>query len=350
MKTFLRVLLLVVIIGASALGLVALFPFMKEGSSWSDMPVFVGVIGAALLLGLVWWLAVGRSWRKALVGWGILALPLIAHGLTVMALISARYEGQRLETTVRIENYRETPIVWPGFEGPVGLELSFDLRHAAGQTALILPPEIRMGPKLDIPRDLLSASRTSGSGYLKNYYLKEPAGDLTLLKTVLFQRVFENPKPEKPYYKWTAAVRFAKSDRTALTYFLLPGTVDLLPDQGRICLNSRSYGIAVCAKDQKPDSGCASPNQQRDTEPVYFKGDDLSANWMAAGASDMTADLSGQITATLRRHSALQSNPADWRAIQKRLEPAGLAAAGYRTCPAGKDSHTGFRVCYCKDG
>jgi hypothetical protein len=69
---------------------------------------------------------------------------------------------------------------------------------------------------------------------------------------------------------------------------------------------------------------------------------------MAAGAYDMTADLSDPFTETLRKHAALQSNPADWRAIQKRLEPDGLAKAGYGLCPAGKDSHTNYRICYCK--
>ncbi len=348
MKTFFRVVLLIIIICASVLGLFVLIPFAKEGSSWGDMPLFAGVIGAALGLGLIWWLAVGRSLPKALIGWAILLPPLLAHGATVTSLAMARFEGQRLANTARIENYREKPIIWPGFDGPIGLEVSMELRHPTGIDALILPPEVRMGPALDIPLDDLSASRTSGSGYLKNYYLKEPAGDLTLLKAVLFQRVFENPGAKDPNYNWTAAVEFSDSDSTALTYFLLPGAVDYLPDRNRICLNSRSYGIVVCVKDQKPDTGCASPNHTRAAEPVYSDGHDLSAIWMAAGAYDMTADLSAQFTAILREHGGLQSAPAEWRAIQKRLEPDGLAKAGYELCPAGADSHTNFRICYCK--
>ncbi len=61
MKTFFRVVLLIIIICASVLSLFVLMPFAKEGSSWGDMPLFAGTVGAALGLGLIWWLAVGRS-------------------------------------------------------------------------------------------------------------------------------------------------------------------------------------------------------------------------------------------------------------------------------------------------
>lgn len=65
MKTFFHIVLLVIIACASVLGLFVLMPFVKEGSSWDDMPLFAGVIGAALGLALVWWLAVGRFLPKA---------------------------------------------------------------------------------------------------------------------------------------------------------------------------------------------------------------------------------------------------------------------------------------------
>jgi len=348
MATAFRAVLLVAIVCLSALGLVAWLPFAKEGASWTDMPIFAGAVGAAAFLGFVWWLAVGRRIGRALIGWAILLPPLLAHGFVAISLVTARFEGERLANSVRIESYREAPIVWPGFDGPIGLELSLELHHPAGTTAMILPPEIHMGPELDIARDALSASLTGGSGYLENAYLGKPAGDLTLLKPVLFQRVFESPRPGDPNYRWESSVRFDPSDRTSLTYFLLPGTVDYLPDRNRICLNGRSFGIPLCSKEQKPESGCASPNYVRVTDPIYAEGGDLSALWMAAGAHDLIADLSGPLTAALRRNSALQANPPDWTAIQKRLEPAGLARAGYGPCPPGADSHSSFRTCYCR--
>lgn len=348
MATAFRAALLVAIVCLSALGLLAWLPLGKEGASWSDMPIILGAAGGAGFLGLVWWLAVGRRIGRALIGWAILLPPLLAHGSTAISLVTARFAGARLEESVRIESYREAPIVWPGFDGPVGIELSLELHHPAGMTAMILPPEIRMGPELDIAHDLLSASLTSGSGYLKNYYLEEPAGDLTLLKPVLFQRVFENPEPGDPNYRWESSVRFDPSERTRLTYFLLPGTVDYLPERHRICLNGQSFGVPLCAKEQKPESGCASRNYLRVTDPIYAEGGDLSALWIAAGSHDLIADLSGLLTAALRQNSRLQAKPAEWTAIQKRLEPQGLAGAGYGLCPAGEDSHTSSRTCYCR--
>jgi len=286
----------------------------------------------------------------ALVGWAILLLPLAAHAWMVASLALARFEGQRLAKSVRIENYREAPIVWPGFDGPIGLQATFELHHPAGTKALILAPEIRMGPTVAIPLDRLNASLTSGSGYLKNTYLDRREGDLTLLKPVLFQRVFENRAARNLNYRWTSSVPFSDSTKTAMTFHLLPGAVDYLPSQSQICLSSRSYGVPACRTGQKPDAGCASHDHVRADEPVYYKGKDLSAIWMAAGGYDMTADLSRPLTAALRAHSRLQGDPAGWQAMQKRLEPAALEKAGYRICPPGRDVHTAFRICYCRPG
>lgn len=350
MATAFRVLLLIALVGLSAAGVLAWLPLGKEGASWSDLPIILGAAGGALFLGLVWWLAAGRRIGWAAIGWAILLPPLLAHGSTAVFLVLARIEGPRLAQSVRIESIRETAIVWPGFDGPIGIELSLELTHAAGATALILPPEIRMGPDLEIARDLLSASMTGGSGYLKDDYLEQPVGNLTLLKPVLFQRVFETPAPQNPNYRWESSVPFDPLGKTRLTYFLLPGTVDYLPDRSRICLDSQSAGISPCAQEQKPDSGCASPNHVRVTDPVYAEGADLSALWIAAGGHDLVADLSGALAAALRRNSGLQGRPSDWTAIQQRLEPAGLTRAGYALCPPGPDSHTDFRTCYCKAG
>lgn len=343
-----RAALLVVIICLSALGLAAWLPFGKEGSSWSDLPIIAGIAGAALVLALIWWLAIGRRFGWALIGWAFLALPLLAHGSTAISLVIARFEGARLADSIRIENYREAPILWPGFDGPIGIEMSLDLRHPAGTDAMILPPEIRMAPELYIARDVLSATMTGGGGYFKSYYLDRPVGDLALLKPVLFQRVFESPRPGNPIYKWESSVEFDPSDRTHLIYALLPGTIDYLPDRNRICLYSRSFGIPLCAGEQKPESGCASPNYSPVTNPIHAEGVDLSALWLAAGAHDLTADLSGMLTAALRENSDLQASPTDWTAIQKRLEPGGLVRAGYGLCPPGGDSHTSSRICYCR--
>jgi hypothetical protein len=349
MKLALRILVFVGLLAATAVALLLLFPGLKEGVSQEELPALIGGIGLFVLLGLLWWLVCGRSLKLSLIGWLVLALPTVVGLSQAGRLIAANLEGLRLASVASIEGYHEAPIQWPGFDGPVGLTISFDLVHPEGVSALILPPEIRMGPNLEIPRDKLNPTQTAGSGYFKNYYLDKPVGDLTLLKTVLFQRLYVNDSFDQDYEKWVSAYRFAPGGRTRLTFHLLPGTIDYLESPERLCLSSQSFGLRVCAAGEDPKVGCASPNWRRVTDPVYAMGSDVTALWIAAGAADMVADLGPLLTARLRAESSLQGDPEGWTAMQKRLEPAGLAAAGYRLCPPGEDSHTAFHTCYCRN-
>ncbi len=137
--------------------------------------------------------------------------------------------------------------------------------------------------------------------------------------------------------------------RTRLTFHLHPGTIDLLVSPSRLCLANDSFGHRPCAEGQNPKDGCTSPNHRIETSPIYTVGGDLSVLWMAAGESDLRADLSPVLTEVLRARSRLQGDPEAWTAMQKRLEPGGLMNAGYRLCPPGeKNSHNSFRTCYCR--
>jgi hypothetical protein len=338
------------IVAVSGVGLLVQFPGMKEGISQEELPFYFGGMVALAVLGAVWWLAVGRSVAKALPIWIILAIPTIGAGATAVSLIVAGFEGSRLARSVSIENFSETPIHWPGFDGPVGLTWRFELVHPARLSALILPPEIRMGPAVEIPRNLLSASRTTGSGYFKDGYLVTPVGPLALLKTVVFQRFYENHQARQEYQKWTSALRFDAAGRTQIVYNLHPGMVDYLEGPAHLCLSSRSPGIPRCAAGQAPKrDGCRPRNRAEPTMPRYHTGGDLTALWIAAGSGDMIADFGPVLTATLRAESRLQADTAAWTAIQKRLESERLRQAGYRLCPSGDTSHTASRVCFCRD-
>jgi len=347
-KLALRIAVFLALMAIAALAVLVRLPGLKEGLSQDELPGLLGGIGLFLLLGLLWWFVCGRRLRFAILGWLVLALPTATYLGQAGQLIGADLEGRRLAEAVAIEVYQEAPILWPGFDGPVGLTIGFDLIHPDGVSALILPPELRMGPELDIPRNKLNPTQTSGSGYFKDHYLAEPVGDLALLKTVLFQRLYVNDSFERDYERWVSAFRFAAGTRTRLVFHLLPGTIDYLVGPGRLCLSSQSFGHRVCDAGEDSKDGCASPNWRRVTQPIYALGGDLTALWIAAGAADMVVDLSPVLTATLRAESRLQDDPEGWAAMQKRLEPAGLAAAGYRLCAPGEDSHTAFRTCYCR--
>jgi hypothetical protein len=348
-KLAFRVLVFVGLLAVAALALLLLLPGMKEGVSQEEVPALIGVVGLFLLLGFLWWLVCGRSLKLSALGWLVLALPTALYIAQAGRLITADWQGRRLAEAVNIENYEEMPILWPGFDGPVGLTLRFDLVHPEGVSALILPPEVRMGPALEIARSKLNFSQTSGSGYFKDRYLEQPVGDLTLLKSVLFQRLYANDSFERDHEQWVSAFRFAAGARTRLVFHLHPGTVDFLESPERLCLSSQTFGLRVCAAGEDPEEGCASPNWRRVTDPIYAIGDDLTALWIAAGAADMVVDLGLALTETLRAQSRLQGDPEAWTALQRRLEPAGLAAAGYELCPAGEGSHTAFRTCFCRN-
>lgn len=349
MKTAGRILFFLAIFALSALALLFLLPGWKEGVSQDQLPALLAGVLMFLALAVLWWWASGGSLRRAAVGWIVLALPLIAYGAQATALMAAWYQGHSLADAVTVENYSETPIEWPGFDGPVGLTIEFDLVHPDGTDAIILPPEIRMAPLISIPRTELAASRTNGSGYFKDNHLDKEVGDLALLKTVLFQRHYARETAGDTPEKWLESVPFAPGGRTRLTYHLHPGAVDFLSGPELVCLSTRTHGSRVCLTGEDPKQGCTPTNWLPVENPIYAQGPDMTALWMAAGESDMVADLGLVLTGTLRRQSRLQGDPEGWIAMQKRLEPDGLRAAGYRICAPGPDSHTSFRTCYCRD-
>ena len=350
MKLFGRIILASVIVLMAAAGLVAMFPGMKEGLSQEELPFYIFGIMLAVALGALWWRAVGRSVAKAIPIWLILALPGLLAAQQTVSLVAGWVNGVRLERGVTIESYAEAPITWPGFDGPVGMTLRFDLVHPAGTDGRIMPPELRMGPALDIPRGALSATRTSGSGYFKDFFLDQTVAELTLLKTVLFQRLHVHPQAQQEYQQWVSSSTFDSGERISLIFHLYPGIVDYLVSEARVCLTKQTPGVPHCRDDQTAaTAACLEPGRRTPALPVDHHGTDLSALWSAAIPGAMTADLSPLLTTTLRAESRLQGGPRTWTAIQRRLAPAGLADAGYVPCAPGEDSHTSFRICYCRE-
>ncbi len=339
MKRGVRIVVFVALCIVALLGLLILLPFLKEGFSRSELPYLFLGSAIAIALALFWtWLArPATGWVIA--GWLLLAAPAASYLTIGGDMLWQQFEADRLAASVKIENYAETPIYWPGFEGPVGLKIEFDLHHPENPAGLIYAPELRMGPELDIPKGVFFSTWTTGGGYFKDYHLEQPVGDLTLLKVPLHQELVD------PRF---ANRGFENGRETRLAYHLYPGIVESIESRSHICLSRDARSLPLCATGQAPETGCAK--RRRDTEPIYHMGDDLSALWGVAGPSDAVADLSGLLTSVLRQRSALQRHPDTWQAIQSRLEPAGLAMAGYALCDPGPKSHNSWRVCYCRKG
>ena len=350
MKFFARIILGLAIVAVAAVGVLWMLMGLKEGSSLEELPFTIAGLLATVGLAVVWWLAVGRSLALAVPMWLVLALPGLLAAQQTLSLGVGLVVGLRLEREAVIESYAEEPILWAGFDGPVGMTVRFDLVHPDGTDGLFLGPEIRMGPALDIPRSALHATLTSGSGYFKDYFLDQTVAELTLLKPVLFQRLYVHPQAEQEYQQWVSSYEFDPGTRTGLAFHLHPGIVEYLDGDAMICLGKQAPGVPHCRDDQEPaTAACLKPGRRTPAEPVDHQGDDLSALWTVAIRPGMTADLSATLTSVLRGRSRLQGDAPAWSAMQRRLEPVGLANAGYRACAPGEDSHTAFRICYCRD-
>jgi hypothetical protein len=291
-------------------------------------------------LAIAWWFVCGRSLGKTIVGCLVLTLPFGMHLRQAAMLILADIEGRRLPDRIAITSYQEEPIHWPGFDGPVGLDIELEIAHPEGTEGLIYAPELRMGPALAIPRNVAFSTLTTGGGYFKDRRLAQPVGDLAILKSVLFQEL---------YAERFANRRFEPGGLTRLTYHLYPGTLETLMSQDKFCLSSTSFGLPACAEAQAPETGCAPKGRRQVvTDPIFHNGSDLQALWLVTGANDMVADVSPLLSAQLRAKSRLQGDPKTWTGIMKRLEPASLERAGYRLCPPGPDTHNASRTCYCR--
>jgi hypothetical protein len=293
-------------------------------------------------LAILWWFVSGRRWAIALLGWLILAVPFSAHALWQGATLIADRKGAILSRQMTVENFRETPIFWEGFNSPVGLEIELDLVHPPGLTGFVTAPQIRMAPDYDIAAENLDSSRTFSGGYFRDWHIEEKLGDLTVLKPVLFQSLYKDSPSDHDIDL------LSSKGRTHLTYRLHPGTVTRLESKAKICLVNPSFGLPVCEPDQGISDGCVGENTRKVADVTYNIGTDLNALWTAGGTSFNNVDIGHVIAQALQKDSSLYGDSEAWTALQKQFEPAGLAAAVYRLCPTGKDSHSIGQVCYCR--
>jgi len=322
--------------GTVLLALAALFfllPGLKEGFSRAELPYYAGAAASMALLAGIWWFATGRRLAYAAPPLAVLAVPLLAYLALIADFALAAHEARRFANSVKIVGYTEQRIQWPGFDGPVGVRLTLELSHGVPPGGVLYAPELSMAP-LGATEGGIYHRLIVGSGYAGN--ADGPDAPVTLLKEVLFR---VPPRTAPP---------LDDGGRSSLTYDLLPGIVDMMAGPSHICLTTAVAGLPQCAAGGDDTAGCVRPDRYRPAEPDYERGSDLNAVWLFAGRSDVVADLSPQLTEALRRYSQWQGAGERWTAMQKRLEPQGLAAAGYGPCPPGRDSHTRYRICYCR--
>lgn len=312
----LRVPLFLLLCAASAAAFLFLLPWLKEGIGPEDLSRFLGVTCGLAVLAAAWWAAcrkAGRLASAAFLGAGLLivALPLFIYGWASGSLILNQITGLRLERSARIEHFRETPILWPGFTGPVGIRIEMDLVHAAGKEGNLFPPKILMGKSLEL----------SYRSYESEVFWESKRRSLRA-------PLFRSPAPSPAQMAETTRKErqvMTEPSPAHLTYELYPESVWRLAGPAQVC----SMNLNM-------------PNQQADAD-----GEDLSASWFFAASGGLRVDLSGLLTDTLRKNSAFQGKPGEWKAMLERLEPASLEKAGYRVCQDPAAGGSG-EMCWCR--
>jgi hypothetical protein len=285
----------------SAAALVLLLPWLKEGYGIEELPFFAGGAAGLAVLGLLWVALTRRVSSVArVVGLAPVAVALAAYLLLTGRVLWNEAEGRRLSRTVRIARFVEHDILWPGFDGPVGLRLEIELEHGVRRDGNLFPPKVLMGPTATVDRRsyFLGVFDDWSRGFLASPLLTDG-------------RATDHP-------------RLGASSAARLVYEVYPGLVRSARPE-RVCVTQ-------------------SGNEEAPYRLIYATGTDLAASWVFVSRGGVHVDLSGPLTAALRQTSRLEGHPLEWEALLRRLEPEGLERAGYERCAEAQPAE----ACYCR--
>jgi hypothetical protein len=207
--------------------------------------------------------------------------------------------GRRLERQTHITSLQATSIVWPGFEGPVGVRIEMELVHPKGLDVTLLPPKIAMTEM----RDLTA----------QQYFSFLSATQRESLAVPLFPIGREPPRD------------VLRDSPTKLVYELYPAAIYQMENSQRVCL-WKDFAEA-----------------KLDTNTTY-----LGASWYFITKGGANVDLSRQLIERIRASDPFRSmTQAEWTAMLRRIKPPGLIRAGYEKCPGSNPQNTD-QSCYCR--
>lgn len=306
----LAALLVLIVVAGAALLLTVLWG--KEGFGQEDLPLCAAGLLVLAGAGTAWWLLCRRVVPPASgplfgVGVGVLVLPALLYTMFGVRTAINTVRGAWLSRHASLTSYRETPITWPGFDGPVGLALELDLHVPARLEGNLLAPRVALGgPAGFTARDYFSTL----------FYRLEGR--------VLTQPVFQAVDPV------VERSRLASGGPVHLVYRLYPGYVRRLEPGTRVCIDTAAVSRA---------------GRERESEGNR----DLGASWFFAAAGALTVDLSRPLTTTLRARSPWARKPAAWDSLLRRLTPPALLAAGFAACGDDVQAWSGEQ-CWCRAG
>jgi hypothetical protein len=293
----LRLSLLSIVVVISAAALFALLPWVKEGYDLGDLPRFAGMAAGLAMVAWLWW-RVGRGGAR-IAGLATLAMPLLVYsGLSFWLAFNFWY-GRRLEGQTHIASLQAAPIVWPEFEGPVGVRIEMELVHPRGLDVTLLPPKIAMTEL----RELTARQYFSFLSMVQRGSLAVP----------LFPAGHDAPRD------------VFRDSPTKLVYELYPAAMNQIENSRHVCLWKDFAGARL------------------DMNTAY-----LAASWYFITKGGSNVDLSRQLSERIRASDLFRSmTQAEWTAMLRRLEPAELARAGYKKCPEPNPQGIN-QSCFCR--
>jgi len=135
-----RIFLLLVTLVIAMAALLFLLPSLKEGFGIEELPQFLGMTAALLVVAWLWWRA--RHVTVRAIGLAIIALPLLLYTLLDAKVVFNVWYGWHLARESKITAFQSTPVIWAGFDGPVGVHLELDLEHPVVSEVNLFAPNI----------------------------------------------------------------------------------------------------------------------------------------------------------------------------------------------------------------
>lgn len=226
-----------------------------------------------------------KFWWKA--GLLVLGLPLIYY--TFMGSKGVFHIAQlaMFERSVKIENYREELVKWPGFEQAVGLRITFDLVYPYVINGKLYHPKILVGDQA------LSAMGDAQKAYWD--FCADPYKQDTACLSY-------------PVWPMRALPELTSAERLTLSYDLYPSNLYHLENQANVCLRKRyPYG-----------------KQEFLTGEVGFL-------W-PLGNSHRHIQLGALLESVMKEKSEALRSAETMKNLFSNMQSQGLLGAGYQSC------------------
>jgi len=248
-----------------------------------------------------------NSWdvRLRFLGYLLAGLPALIYILIVVQQTYHLVQAKIFTSQTVINEYQEQPIIWQGFDSPVGIRISLTLDYPLVLPGYMRYPKLVMGKMgSEIPADLDRA-------YWK--YCSEPVVDDSSCLTTPIWPVKDYPVlPEE--------------SPAVLSFDLYPSNLYYMENNNRVCLKKRN------------------PYSE-----VSFVGLDKIVLWHFLG-NKHKLDLTNLLTSTVREKSLLLKDIDLVQKMYRNAESGAFLAAGYQGCEIKRAiPFTSESECFCKE-